>query len=134
MIEQANNVRKHLGRFLIADPGRFAGGSAVSDPFGLLAVEREHLTVPRSPQHEGSPQAAAPAERSTQPDPSGDVTGPTESSAAGRYRRPVTSTPLARRCARGWMNITTARSRRWLRISSVVTRRIPTRWRSSCAA
>src|SRR5580700_5054850 len=88
MIEQASNVRKHLGRFLTTDPGRFAGSSAVSDPFGLLAVEREHLTVPRSPQHEGSPQAAAPAEQSTQPDPSGDVTGPTESRTAGRYRRP----------------------------------------------
>ena len=41
MVRQASNVRKRLRRFLTADPGRFAGGSAVSDPLGLLAVERE---------------------------------------------------------------------------------------------
>jgi hypothetical protein len=43
LIRQASNVRKHLRRLLTADPGRFAGGSAVSDPLGLLAVERERL-------------------------------------------------------------------------------------------
>ncbi|HEY6316079.1 MAG TPA: hypothetical protein VIY52_35450 [Streptosporangiaceae bacterium] len=43
MNKQASNVRKHLRRFLTADPGRFAGGSAASDPLGLLAVERERL-------------------------------------------------------------------------------------------
>jgi hypothetical protein len=47
MVKQASNVRKRLRRFLNADPGRFAGGSAVSDPLGLLAVERERLAVPR---------------------------------------------------------------------------------------
>jgi len=56
MVKQASNVRKRLRRFLTADPGRFAGGSAVSDPLGLLAVERERLAVLRSPQHDGSPQ------------------------------------------------------------------------------
>jgi hypothetical protein len=30
----------------------------VSDPLGLLAVERERLAVLRSPQHDGSPQTA----------------------------------------------------------------------------
>ena len=45
MVKQASNVRKRLRRFLTADPGRFAGGSAVSDPLGLLAVERERLAV-----------------------------------------------------------------------------------------
>jgi hypothetical protein len=30
-----------------ADPGQFAGGSAVSDPLGLLAVERERLAALR---------------------------------------------------------------------------------------
>jgi hypothetical protein len=30
----------------------------VSDPLGLLAVERERLAVLRSPQHERSPQTA----------------------------------------------------------------------------
>ena len=59
MVKQASNVRKRLRRFLTSDPGRFAGGSAVSDPLGLLAVERERLAaVLRSPQHDGSPQTA----------------------------------------------------------------------------
>src|SRR6478736_368837 len=48
MVKQASKVRKRLRRFLTADPGRFAGGSAVSDPFGLLAIERERLAVLRS--------------------------------------------------------------------------------------
>jgi len=56
MVKQASNVRKRLRRFLTADPGRFAGGSAVSDPLGLLAAERERLAVLRSAQHDGSPQ------------------------------------------------------------------------------
>ena len=43
MIKQASKMRKHLRRFLTIDPGRFAGGSAVSDPLGLLATERERL-------------------------------------------------------------------------------------------
>src|SRR6478736_2568574 len=59
MVKQASNVRKRLRRFLNADPGRFAGGSAVSDPLGLLAVERERLAVLRSPQHDGSPQTGS---------------------------------------------------------------------------
>jgi hypothetical protein len=65
MVKQASNVRKRLRRFLTADPGRFAGGSAVSDPLGLLAVERERLAVLRSPQHDGSPQTAATANQGT---------------------------------------------------------------------
>ena len=50
MAKQTNNVRKRLRKFLTADPGQFAGGSAVSDPLGLLAVERERLAVLRSPR------------------------------------------------------------------------------------
>ena len=65
MVKQASNVRKRLRWFLTADPGRFAGGSAVSDPLVLLAVERERLAVPRSPQHDGSPQTAATANQGT---------------------------------------------------------------------
>jgi hypothetical protein len=61
MVKQASNVWKHLRRFLTADPGRFAGGSAVIEPLGLLAVERERLAALRSPQHDGSSQAAATA-------------------------------------------------------------------------
>lgn len=49
MIKQASIVRKQLRRFLTADPERFAGGSAVSDPLGLLSVERERLAALRSP-------------------------------------------------------------------------------------
>jgi hypothetical protein len=41
MVKQASLQWNRLRRFLIADPGRFAGGSAVSDPLGLLAIERE---------------------------------------------------------------------------------------------
>lgn len=52
MIKQASIVRKQLRRFLTADPERFAGGSAVSDPLGLLSVERERLAALRSPQHD----------------------------------------------------------------------------------
>ncbi len=78
MVKQASNVWKHLRRFLTADPGRFAGGSAVIEPPGLLAVERERLAALRSPQHDGSSQAAATANQGTQPGSSGDVTGPME--------------------------------------------------------
>ncbi|MGH3194049.1 MAG: hypothetical protein ACRDOL_43680 [Streptosporangiaceae bacterium] len=45
MTMQANSIWKYLRRSLTADPGRFAGGSAVSDPLGLLAVERERPTA-----------------------------------------------------------------------------------------
>ena len=47
MVKQASLQRKRLLRYLSADPGRFAGGSAVSEPLGLLAVERERLAAPR---------------------------------------------------------------------------------------
>jgi len=67
-----------LRRFLTANPGRFAGGSAVSDPLGLLAVERERPAALLSPQHDGSPPAAATADEGTQPGPSREVTSPTE--------------------------------------------------------
>ncbi len=46
MVKQAILQWKRLRRYLAADPGRFAGGSAVSDPLGLLAIERERLTAP----------------------------------------------------------------------------------------
>jgi len=55
MIKQASNVWKHLRRFLTADPGRFAGGSAVSDPLGLPAGEH----APRSRRHPHRRQHAA---------------------------------------------------------------------------
>ena len=38
---------KRLRRSLVADLEQFAGGSAISDPLGLLAVEQEHLTAQR---------------------------------------------------------------------------------------
>jgi hypothetical protein len=67
MIKQAGNVWQQLHRFPTADPGRFAGGSAVSDPLGLLAGERELLAARRLPQHDGSPRAAATPSQDTQP-------------------------------------------------------------------
>jgi hypothetical protein len=67
MVKRASQVRKQLGRFLAADPGRFAGGSALSDPLGLLAVERERLAALRSPQHVRTPPSAA--DQSTSPGP-----------------------------------------------------------------
>ena len=65
MLKQLRMLWKRLSRSLASDPGRFAGGSAVSDPLGLLAVERERLAVLRPPQHDGTPQA--PADQGTQP-------------------------------------------------------------------
>jgi len=89
MIKQAGNVWKRLRRFLTAGPGRFAGGSAVSDPLGLLAGERALLAARRLPQHDGSPRAAAMPDQSIQPGPSGDVTGPMERDRIRRnHRRP----------------------------------------------
>jgi hypothetical protein len=44
MVKQLRILWKRLSRALAADPGRFAGGSAVGDPLGLLAVEQEDLT------------------------------------------------------------------------------------------
>lgn len=36
---------KRLREYVAAGPGRFAGGSAVIDPFGLLAVESEERSA-----------------------------------------------------------------------------------------
>ena len=47
MVKQASNVRKRLRRFLTNDPERFAGGSGVSDPLGLMEGERERLAALR---------------------------------------------------------------------------------------
>ena len=38
MVKQASLQWNRLRRYLIADPGRFAGGSAVSDPDRLLII------------------------------------------------------------------------------------------------
>jgi hypothetical protein len=46
MVKQASIQWKRLRRYLAADPGRFAGGSAVSGPLGLLAIERERGNRP----------------------------------------------------------------------------------------
>ena len=48
-----SNVWKQIRKFLTTDPGRFAGGSALSDPLGLLADQREVLAV-RQPPPDGS--------------------------------------------------------------------------------
>jgi hypothetical protein len=49
---------KRLRRLLTDNPGRFAGGSAVRDPSGLLAVERETLAEARRVRNDGSHRAA----------------------------------------------------------------------------
>jgi hypothetical protein len=48
MTQQASSLWKRLRGFLTSDLGRFAGGSAVSDPLGLLAVERERVAALRA--------------------------------------------------------------------------------------
>jgi hypothetical protein len=50
MADFASKLWKHLRRLLPADPGRFAAGSAISDPFGLLAAEEEC----RAGRHDGA--------------------------------------------------------------------------------
>jgi hypothetical protein len=59
MVKQASFQWKRLRRYLVADPARFAGGSAVSDPFGLLAVERERLAAPPWPHDAARPRQPA---------------------------------------------------------------------------
>ncbi|MGD0066854.1 MAG: hypothetical protein ABSB76_25840 [Streptosporangiaceae bacterium] len=54
MVKHLTILWKRLSRVLTADPGRFAGGSAVDDPLGLLAVEQEALTrLPRARRDAG---------------------------------------------------------------------------------
>jgi nickel/cobalt transporter (NiCoT) family protein len=43
MERHPSGLWERLRRSMAADPGRFAGGSAVSDPLGLLAVEQERV-------------------------------------------------------------------------------------------
>jgi hypothetical protein len=38
---------RRLRQFLVGNPGRWAGGSAVNSPLGLLAVERERQAACR---------------------------------------------------------------------------------------
>ena len=54
MAKRASSLRRSLRRSVAAaDPGRFAGGSAVIEPLGLLAVERERLAAQqRSASHD----------------------------------------------------------------------------------
>lgn len=47
MAKLANVLWRHLRRSLTADPGRSAGGSAISDPLSVLAVEQERLAARR---------------------------------------------------------------------------------------
>ena len=47
-----------LQRALLADPGRWAGGSVVSGPLGLLAVEQARRAAARSPRDDADLPAA----------------------------------------------------------------------------
>jgi hypothetical protein len=58
MTKHTRILWKHLRRSLAADPGRFAGGSAVSDPLGLLAVAQERLLTLRRSRDDASPSVA----------------------------------------------------------------------------
>jgi hypothetical protein len=55
-----------LRRSLAADLSRWADGSVVSDPLGLLAVEQERRAAAQSPRHDADPRAAA-ADQGTTP-------------------------------------------------------------------
>jgi hypothetical protein len=55
MVKQASLQWKRLRRSLTVDPARFAAGSAVSDPLGLLAVEQERLAPSPWPHDAASP-------------------------------------------------------------------------------
>ena len=50
MLKQLKNLFKRRHRFAAANPGRFAGGSAVHDTAGLLAVEQEDLARSQRPE------------------------------------------------------------------------------------
>jgi hypothetical protein len=45
MVKQTSSPWRRLRASIAAEPGRFAGGSAVVDPFGLLAVKSEERTA-----------------------------------------------------------------------------------------
>jgi hypothetical protein len=45
MAKHMNYSWQRLREAVVDDPGRFAGGTAVIDPSGLLAVEQEKLSV-----------------------------------------------------------------------------------------
>jgi hypothetical protein len=57
MAKHSISLWKRLRRSLAADPGRWAGGTAVIEPLGLLAVERERLAALQRSQHDASPPA-----------------------------------------------------------------------------
>lgn len=58
MAKQVNMLWKRLRRLLTDNPGRFAGGSAARDPFGLLAVEQEMLAEAQRGRDDGGLLAA----------------------------------------------------------------------------
>lgn len=50
MIKRMSNLLTRLRRFSTVGSGRFAGGSAISGPSGLLAVQQERLLPRRQPK------------------------------------------------------------------------------------
>jgi hypothetical protein len=55
MVKQLRILFKRLSRAVAADPGRFAGGSAVDGPFGQLAVERQDRTRRQRSRRDAEP-------------------------------------------------------------------------------
>jgi hypothetical protein len=55
MVKQLSIMWKRLSRALAANPGRFAGGSAVDAPLGLLAVKQEDLTRLKRSRRDAGP-------------------------------------------------------------------------------
>jgi hypothetical protein len=61
MITRACRLLNRVFRSLAVNPGTFAGGSAVSDPLGLLAVERERVAAKQA-QREGTAPTRPPSQ------------------------------------------------------------------------
>src|SRR5229473_559603 len=90
MVSQASIQFKRLSRYIAADPARFAGGSAVSDPLGLLAVEREQLAARQREEHAAGLAAACDERRGAQSSSRGrpvpSAASPGRSPRSSQYR------------------------------------------------
>jgi hypothetical protein len=58
MSRKERSLWKRVRQFVIADPTRFAGGSALTETLGLLAIEEQRLSDLRRSQAESAETAA----------------------------------------------------------------------------